>query len=674
MPQPPPPGYVSVTRAGVQPPPGFTSVTRASDGKEKGELRSSLPELPPPLRGLSPDDALTAARGEGRLVPRWADPNAQLSQDNDGNQTLIMNGQEYYFNRPGLSGSDVGRTIRGVTGAIEEVAPYLHTGVAAAPLRALPAMVAQAGTGIVEEGADQIGNAIRGEGFDWSEIGKQSLIAAAGEGGGRMLVAGLSPLLRRIAGRSVPVLNEDGALTDDAIRVLNNGGVTPGQADDAVSQYIRESDTLSPAAAERFNLFQKYGMTGSRAQVHRTADLFLEQEELAKRSGPFRSQIEGQNAQVASLMDDALPSGGGTGVYEAISSKALQLDDQISQLYKAADEAVNGGRVIRLESLAENLNRFDGQDRLTNGLVRAMRSELRRTGVINKKGQVVGRIDARQAEDVRKLMNKLYDSTTDRGRQLIRTFKNAIDDDVFSAAGDDIYAQARQAKANFEAGLRRTKLNKFDTRDRSLVRDVLENRVRPDEFFDKAVLNRGWNADDLAEVKSYLQSGSPEQISAGQDAWDTLRKETMDWIKEQAFKNAATGENEVSYLSADKLWKATQRIGTDRMKVLFTQEENKFIADMVKLARYRTPVRGTGGGKGPTGMAVEELRKALPASTSRIPLISGWIDNIVTARDGRIMLDPARETVRAFSRAQAEPMRRGLRGLGASGAIYAEDR
>ncbi|MCZ6643694.1 MAG: carboxypeptidase-like regulatory domain-containing protein [Gammaproteobacteria bacterium] len=94
---------------------------------------------------------------------------------------------------------------------------------------------------------------------------------------------------------------------------------------------------------------------------------------------------------------------------------------------------------------------------------------------------IVGRIDVDTAEEVRKFINSHHGSTSDFGRGVMHELKEALDEDVFSAAGEDVFKRARSAKAAFEQGLSRAKVSKFDKRRTSLVRDIVENKIDPGE-------------------------------------------------------------------------------------------------------------------------------------------------------------------------------------------------
>lgn len=628
----------------------------------------------PSFTNLSPEEALRVARGEGELRPRDADPNAALDSDMYGNPVISMNGQKYYLNRPGPSFSDIGPAVGKIVGAVEEAAPYLQTGVASAPMGAAKAMAAQAVTGLAEESIDQGNRAVRGEDVEWHRLATTPLVAAAGEGGGRALAAALSPLIRRLVPNSTPqILNRDGTFTDDAIEALKKADMSPSELDDIVSHHLKNTDVLDDAQAQRFNLFKKY-FNPTRAQVTRSADDFQQQQELYKTSGPVRQTLEGQEARLSNAFDDVTRGTGGrpttssSTAADAVIGKATQLDDEIRALYQQADSVAGGDAVVRLDSFVDTVRRAQWDDSMSGGLMTSIKGDLINKGIIDDEWRVVGRVSPRSAERVRQFLNERYTSTNAIGRQYINRLKETLDDDVFRTVGDDIYNQARQAKANFHKGLATDKVSRFDQNTNSLVLDILENKIKPDDVFEQAVLSKRWKPKDLGELRKYLMSGSDSQVTAGAQAWNDLKAEALGYIKNTAFVGPVD-ENGYQKLSRAALERAFGKIGQGRLKVLFNDQERKFFSDMLKIAKLREPVSGTYLGKGPTAQAVEELRRSV---VDKFPLIGRVFDKLQLAADGRLMVNPTEGTVNAMTRANTLPIRSRITSPAASAAITGE--
>jgi len=243
-------------------------------------------------------------------------------------------------------------------------------------------------------------------------------------------------------------------------------------------------------------------------------------------------------------------------------------------------------------------------------------------------------------------MNELFDPQNGFRNSKLRELKDALDDDVFKAAGKDVFQAGRKAKSDFEKGLARAKISKFDSRKANLVRDVLENKISPDTFTNDVVFSKKWRADDIKQLKDYV--GTDE---IGRAAFDDLRAETMDAIKTRSFFGPEDAQGNQA-LSRDKLQKALQSIGTPKLKVLFTTEENKFLRDMLQVAKLREPVRGTALGKGPSAQAIGALEEKLNA----LPLIGRLISAIAVDAQGRAVLRAAPDIIeQALPRLPAGP-------------------
>ena len=256
-------------------------------------------------------------------------------------------------------------------------------------------------------------------------------------------------------------------------------------------------------------------------------------------------------------------------------------------------------------------------------------------------------ITVKQAEKVRQYINQLLPNLNTQGKVIARRFKNAIDDDVTRSAGEDFFAQARKAKTDFHQGMSKKARNKFDKNDKSIISDILENKIKPDDVFNKAVLSNSVKADDLLELKNYLLAGSEGQIKAGANAWSTLRKDTLNWIKDASFIGPMDAQG-IQALSRDKLEKALDRIGRNKLQALFTTEELKFLDDILKVARLREPVRGTATGTGPSGQAIKALEERV--SRFSIPLFSDFLQGVKQNIDVTATLTPARSIQRQMQK------------------------
>lgn len=616
--------------------------------------KENFPEF---MGGGSPEDALAYARQMG-------DTTASLGTDIYGNPTITTAGRgQQYINRPGLSVNDISGAIRGVERTAQEVAPYLAGGVVTAPLKAGFQTLAQGGIGLAQESIQQAVRAAQGDSVEWSRLATTPIFAMVGDAVGRLAYSVAAPAISKILGSrpTFRIVNPDGTLTDDAVKMLREAGATTDEVSRAMAEEtnaLKRTGVLTEAQAERFNFMKGMGIEPTAAQITRTASDFQTQQELAKRSGEVRSALEGQEAVIARAFDDRVIGTGGatTGspISDAVVRKATDLDSQISSFYKAAREAAPGAQNVRLNRYAETLRRRAPDNELTGGLIRSIRGDLMERGIIDKNFKVVGLVDVDTAETVRQVLNQRYDSTNAFGKKIIRELKEQLDDDVISTAGNDIFRQARAAREDFSAQLRPDKVSKFDINERSFIEDIMDNTIKADDVFDKLILSAQAKPSDLVQLKRYLTTGSSEQIEQGARALNSLRAQTLDWIKSTAF-TGPLDENGFQAVTRAGLDRALDKIGAEKLSLIFTQNEVKFLNDMRKLAALREPVRGTALGRGPSAQAIEQLERSI---VSRIPVVGQFYDffkNLGIIRADKLAtsqtLNPASATMQALTRA-----------------------
>lgn len=493
-----------------------------------------------------------------------------------------------------------------------ETAPLLPAAVATGGISTLGGRVATSGL----LGATEAGLITRGKGGDEGEQ-----LKAAGFGGA--LASGLEvaiPVLGRVVGKTYrnltgrqpkgPLLTNDGRPTKEFVDALDKAGLSFDDVAGETKRIIDTGNIDDATQVSRKAFLESQGITPTRAQVTGDATDFQSQQELIKQSGGVRDLLQAQEGVISSKFDNAVVATGGSAnpsasqVFDTIADRAIDQDAAISTAYKTAREQAGNEKVVRPSKMVEEMRSFAGSDKATGGLASAARDILRNKGVLAQgKGlKIQGKVNPQVAEEIRIDLNSLYDSLTPFGRSKLTDLKNAIDLDVQKAVGKDVFAEARGMKAKFEKDLRRAKVNKFDKRKGNLVRDILENKINPDNFLQDAVLTKRVRSSDLEQLKRYLQ-----QSDEGVDSWNSLRADAMSFIRDNALKEVG---NEVAMTRAS-LQKAMDKFGRDKLRVLFDQGERKFLQDMVKVSKLREPVRGTALGKGPSAQAVRELEKAV---------------------------------------------------------------
>lgn len=585
------------------------SEQRAKELADFERLRAQRPELAKEIESTGPFETFAIKAGEG------------LHTVAEG---LGLAKPEDPYVQTALSGLNV--TQRSAAGAGElagETAPFLLPGtLATAPARAALRIPAVAGVGAGE------GNILaRGKGGIGEQILVSTLLGGVIPGAvelGGSFVSRLGDAILRRTGRPASTAVENGQLTPELLSALDESGISLDDfAQEVQRQIAREYPdqvTQSVQQQSRRQTLEQAGLTGeaapTQAQITRAKDQFTEQELLARKSSAVNRRLEAQNAALQGRFDEAVQATNGTTGHggataaDAVRQKSLDLDELVSGAYAAAREAAPTARNVSLNTTADALRRISPLNDRSQGTVRALRDHMRQMGVLGDNFRPQGRITVQQAEELRQFSNTLFEGANAQGRQVIRTFKDGLDSDV-GRVSPDIFREARQAKQRFEQDLSRQRTDKFDTRTTSLVRDVLDNKIDPGELLNKAVVNRGkYRAEDIRHLRRYLNSGSDEQRLAGQIAWNDLKAETLDWIRNQATKGPA-GENEIRAMTATGLESAINRIGREKLSVLFNPQEREMLTIMQRALRLREPPPGTFLGGGPTALAVDTLASKL---------------------------------------------------------------
>lgn len=550
---------------------------------------------------------------------------------------------------------------------VGEAAPFLPAGVAAGGIKTLaPRVVASAGVGATEAGLVS-----RGRGQSEQQQAESAVLGGtiAGTIESSLPLVGRmgSALIRKVTGSSPTssVIDDLGNPTIELQEALEKSGLTfddlSDQAQRSLSQAPENVD-VDQFAREQF--LRGEGIEPTKAQVTRSADDFQLQQEAAKTSGRVRDALEQQESVLTTRFNQAVLDTGGrpdqptNTVVDALVDKATVLDQEISDLYTEARQLVPEDKNVRFSNLARKLQELAPANRRTGGAIEVIVGDLKSKGVLNDDFEVVGRISVETAEDVRKLMNELYDPQNGFANSKLRELKNTLDDDVFLAAGRDTFRAARKAKADFEKDLARAKISKFDDRKANLVRDVLENKVNPDTFANDVVFSKKWRASDIKQLKDYI-SDTPD----GAVAFDDLKSDVLTAIKDKSFIGPEDAMGNKA-LSRAALERELNRIGDKKLGVLFTKEERDFLNKMLKLSRLREPVRGTATGKGPTAQAVASLEKKLQS----LPIMGSLVDFVDIDASGRLALKAKPE----IGPRTATALEQGARGvLPAAGAALA---
>jgi hypothetical protein len=308
--------------------------------------------------------------------------------------------------------------------------------------------------------------------------------------------------------------------------------------------------------------------------------------------------------------------------YDEARAEAVRLADKGPNPGLKIGTSLTGdkpGSTVRVTKLASLVRSLKPEEAMSDGVLQAARGYLKEAGVIDDAGKVIKnkKLTVQEAEDIRIKINKGWTNEPTRGNAMIRELKGALDADVMKASGKDTFKEARQAIINMNKELDPPKASAHSTRKVSLVRDILEDKIGANEMVKKVANNAKYRDTDLNHLKTYLTTGTKEQIEQGTKAWDSLRADVIKELGDKAFGKGATDTAGNTALSKAALESAVNKIGKEKLAVLFSVKERQFINRMLDVGKLREPVRFMGGGLGPSGRAATLPR--LVGSAAKLP-------------------------------------------------------
>lgn len=183
--------------------------------------------------------------------------------------------------------------------------------------------------------------------------------------------------------------------------------------------------------------------------------------DLSRGEGPenlrMRGAIEQERSALTNYAADTVRATGGSvgtdgvaleargnAIVQPIQGLKDALDARIKSLYGEADQRAPGV-AADLKNLTERIAEIGTEPGTTSGeaLMRGVRARLKSLGMVDEEGNLKPSTVA-QSERFRQFLNESWEPQNSR---LVRKLKDALDDDVTSAAGADIYGKARAVRA-----------------------------------------------------------------------------------------------------------------------------------------------------------------------------------------------------------------------------------
>lgn len=279
---------------------------------------------------------------------------------------------------------------------------------------------------------------------------------------------------------------------------------------------------------------------------------------------PLRDRFALHNRQLQQNLDTFIDSTGaeapdlrsiGLKVDSAIRDRAAKDKSRIRALYKEAEKAGEMQGEANLSDLGAYLNQ-NRAGRTSAPIMQTVADELQVQGIGGGKLEdgsikvVAGTL--KQAEDIRKSINKFAKSTDPNDLRVAAEMKEIIDR-ATEGSGGQAYKAARAARAKYArdyegiALVRSILGKKRGSQDRSIALEDVLNRL---------VISPSASLDDVRNVRRLLQTEGEN----GKQAWRELQGGTLRFIKDEATKNVARNEMGDPIVSAAQLDRTIQAL------------------------------------------------------------------------------------------------------------------
>lgn len=448
----------------------------------------------------------------------------------------------------GATGGAIGMLAGAVKGLAEQIlagqfgTPEANRAVEQAAMQGAQALTYQPRTEVGQQQAAAVGHALQSLLPVVPLAGETAALSAGVRQAAPAIEAAVTPTIDRGAAALVGA----GSRVAEMIPGRKPAQPTPGTMGSVGSAAIDAAEIRRTKAAE-------LGFTGDRAltegQSTRAFDATRFERETAKLpevGAPLRERFTNQQNHFAHVLDDFIdqtemraPSlrGIGESVDSALRARAARDKTQIRTLYKEADKAGEMSAPVDLSPLAEYLNENRiGRDsvKILGVVDNALAVRELGAGTFKDGSLKIGEMTAKQAEELRKVVNKFTKQDDAAEVAVASEIKRIIDDSTASVAGP-IYQKARAARARYARdyetfGLARDLLGmKRGTQDRAIA---LENVLQ------RSILDQSASLDTVRTLRKLLHT----EGEAGKQAWSDLQGGTLQYIRDQTLSNVERNE------------------------------------------------------------------------------------------------------------------------------------
>lgn len=473
----------------------------------------------------------------------------------------------------------------------------------------------------------------------WTNIGLGAAFggaAPAALGGAAKFGRAMSRVFRRYAGKPIQVV-VDGRLTDDAIQLLEDQSIRGVRLDDDIAKQLQKDGVLSAEEARRFNFFKEFDPEYQplRAEVTQTGDDWIRQREALKKSNVVSQQVINNEKVIAQNVDNMIAAAGGRAIDDISAGNAItntifnrinSADAAVDEAYQLARNLAKGKPSVNLSGLSKTLERYKAQDRT---FYNAIKAELKWQGALDDAGNLQP-VSVEAAESIRQEINSLISRNVQERARNGRFFKNAIDDDVRSAVGGDVFQRARVEKTRLERSLERAqRTRRSKTRD-SLLEKMVQERIDPEKALPQIA-----NApvDDIKQLFGFLRSGNSAEVMAGNQAIGEIRSGLIRRWFEKSVNLSDKVDDGIYRFSGVRFAKQLDNIGNERLQAIFSPEQLTWLGQLRRIGELRIPRWGSAQGMGPSAVGVREVGKEiLDQSDEKTRALFGLLRKLTSLR------------------------------------------
>lgn len=443
----------------------------------------------------------------------------------------------------------------------------------------------------------------------------QSMSAARGAGpAGTVARAVAEGTMRDVAGPAAA------AAATKAATAASNAASVVKQAAAALPQRTRDlifgaeetkaAGTMGSAGASGTDLAAQRAATAENLPVpikltegQRTRDFAQQrfEQETAKDpslGAPLRENSALQNRQLAQNFEAMIDNVGATApdmreagrtVDSALVKAAARSKAEYRAKYNEAERAGELRDMVELQPLADYLNE-NRAGRTSAPILSTVADELGVKGVgggsLSQGSVTAGGATLKQAEEIRKSINRFYNKTDPNDARVAAELRGIIDK-ITESAGGDLYQAARKARQ------RHAQL--FE--DNAIVSDLLTNRkntadrrVALEDVFRRSILNGDRDSLgilrrtlDVSDQKAGFKPGSD---GPGAQAWRELQGATLRHLLEESTKGVATDVAGNPIFSAAKLNNAVNALGRGgRLDFVLGKKNAQLVRDLNEVAK-----------------------------------------------------------------------------------------